>query len=177
MAGRTAHDARQRFLAPLQRALSCVTRAQLVYGHDNTPEMTQALAVSEEPVRLARRAGAPLALSLAQHFAVLHPDEPQGTWKVRTLAYRYQLDGEDGRELLSWHWHPPPLSASPEPRPHLHVPRGGLPARHHVPTGRISVEGVLRFVVAELGVRPLRADWSAVLDQAEASFREQRTWA
>ena len=79
-----------------------------------------------------------------------------------------------GRELAGWHWHPG--GSSPWRQPHLHV-AGGRFGECHLPTGRVSLEEVLRLLLAELDVRPLRDDWPAVLDEVEAAFREWRTWS
>jgi hypothetical protein len=102
-------------------------------------------------------------------------DEPErlGPWKVSTRAYRYRIDGQRGREWGSWHWHP--TSRSLEPRPHLHVAHGPL-RNHHLPSGRVGVESVLRLVLTELEAKPLRSDWQIVLDDSEAAFQKWRTW-
>ena len=36
-------------------------------------------------------------------------------------------------------------------------------ARAHIPTGTVQLFDVLRFGIADLGVRPLRADWRDIL--------------
>lgn len=65
--------------------------------------------------------------------------------------------------------------------PHLHV--RGLTAplalsRAHFPTGRVAIEAVIRFAIAELGVRPLlpAGTWQALLAETEQTFRDNRTW-
>jgi hypothetical protein len=47
----------------------------------------------------------------------------------------------------------------------------------HLPTGRVSIEAVVRFLIEDLDVVPRRRDWSAVLDRHEEAFRRSRTWA
>ena len=47
--------------------------------------------------------------------------------------------------------------------------------RAHISTGRVAVEDVIRFVIMEFGVEPLRPDWGRVLAEARTAFREQRT--
>lgn len=176
MAGKTKRAARDNFVQPLQRALSCVTQAQLYYGGPDRANELQALAVSENPIRLPRRSGPALWLSLQHQFVVVRTEDPRrGPWKVSSRAYRYRLDDGKRSELASWHWHP--LGTSKQTRPHLHVPRAPLPAGHHLPTGRVSIESILRLVLAELDVRPQRDDWAGVLDQTEGPFEEYRTWA
>jgi hypothetical protein len=47
----------------------------------------------------------------------------------------------------------------------------------HLPTGRVSIEAVIRFLIEDLEVAPLRDDWRAVLDRHEDLFRQTRSWA
>ena len=42
----------------------------------------------------------------------------------------------------------------------------------HVPTGPVMLEAVLRLAIQELGVRPARTDWLAVLDATQVTFIE-----
>lgn len=69
-------------------------------------------------------------------------------------------------ECFAWHWHP-----GSRPDYHLHVaaqhPEAGDLARLHLPCGPTSFSAVIRFLIAELDVRPLRGDWDVVLGQAE----------
>lgn len=93
-------------------------------------------------------------------------------WRVRTdgYAYRANLDPDPKGYLLAWHWHP-----DSRPDPHVHVGAAGLRGLH-VPTGRVSFEEVLRFFITEMGLRPARSDWEAVLGETEERFRAFRTW-
>jgi hypothetical protein len=137
----------------------------------------QALALSEDPVLLGSTGGSDvrLQLSVQQQYQLVEANDPErGPWKVATRAYRYELADSQGRELAGWHWHPG--GSSPWRQPHLHV-AGGRFGECHLPTGRVSLEEVLRLLLAELDVRPLRDDWPAVLDEVEAAFREWRTWS
>ena len=47
----------------------------------------------------------------------------------------------------------------------------------HLPTGRVSIEALARFLVDDLDVVPLRDDWREVIDAYERQFWELRTWA
>lgn len=134
----------------------------------------EALAASDEPLRLTRVDGEPLQLSVQQQYQLIETDDPdRGPWKVSTRANRYRLNDQAGRELAGWHWHP--RGRSREQYPHLHVFEGPL-AGLHLPTGRVSLERVLRLLLAELDVRPRRPDWKDVLDTTDAAFVEWRTW-
>lgn len=171
--GRTPHEARSNFLGPLQRVLSCLTGAQLYYRQAPVGE-SEALLVSDDPVALRCRGGAVLKLSIGHRYTLVETDERQlGPWKATTRAYLYRLDDGEGQEQVSWHWHP--SGRSRFDRPHLHVGAGHLAGRH-LPTGRVSIESVVRLLLGEMDVVSRRSDWVQVLDDAEGNFLAYRTW-
>jgi hypothetical protein len=177
LAGRTPHEALSAFVDPLQRALSCVTRANLVH-RPPWPGHVQALGASEEPIRLATAAGGPApSLSLEQQYDIVQAPGEHGPWKITTRAYRYRIDSAAGAELVLWHWHPTDRQGRPhrQPRPHLHAQVADLRGRH-LPTGRVGLEAVIRALVDDFDVRPRRGDWRSVLDATEALFEQWRTW-
>jgi hypothetical protein len=45
----------------------------------------------------------------------------------------------------------------------------------HIPTGRITVEQVLRLTI-ELGAAPRREDWEEVMRDAQEKHERYRTW-
>lgn len=108
-----------------------------------------------------------LALVVRHGYRFSPPDDGVG-WRIETTSYAYRLIDRDGRFVLSYHWHP--TGNSPVVHPHLHVgyrtPVVDF-ARAHLPTGHVFLPTVLRAAIAELGVDPLRADWSAILERAE----------
>ena len=168
MPGRTPGEAREAFLAPLRRALSCITADQL-YVAGKSPGEVEALTLSRDPLPLhSPRIGA-VQLELGHQFRLV-PDE--AGWHVSTTAYRYHLLDEAGGELIGWHWHP----GSGSDRPHIHVRAGRVDRHVHVPTGRVSIESVLRLLLTDLQVAPRRGDFAAVLDEAEARFITHRRW-
>lgn len=97
---------------------------------------------------------------------------------VRVLNYFYHLYAGDENELIAFHWHPGRKS-QPD-FPHLHVTSRPGPVRierkHHVPTGYVSLQAVIRFAIEELGVRPRRPDWGQVLDAGQSEFEARRSW-
>jgi hypothetical protein len=59
--------------------------------------------------------------------------------------------------------------------PHFHLYEGaGIDAhgvqQAHYPTGRVAVEDVLRLVIEEFAIEPLREDWNEVLTQRQSPF-------
>jgi hypothetical protein len=160
----------------LQRAVSCVTRDVLIEARDFRLVQLETLKF---PNDVANLRGAPsLKLSVLHSYSYVQPTHGSGSIDIRTMAYFYRLDSFDGTELVAFHWHPD-REGQPD-FPHLHVAsRPGPPQiqrKHHVPTGRASLESVVRFAIQELGVRPLRPDWEHVLDAGQREFDARRSW-
>jgi hypothetical protein len=114
-------------------------------------------------------------------FVVRRLAENRGLWTASTTEYIYRVSDERDDLLAAWHWHPmTQLSGDDAPWPHLHAygVRDTLTLHKlHLPTGRVSLEAVIRFLVMDLDVAPRRADWRTVLDRREEQFRQARTWA
>lgn len=178
MPGRSPEAARKAFLEPLQRALSCITDAKVFVSRGTAPGAVEALALSEDPLQLASGRIGPVQFVLGHQFKLVQ-DGPK-SWHVSTTAYRYHLRDADGKELIGWHWHPDSKGDERlRGNPHLHVPAGPIDRRVHVPTGRVSIESVLRVLLTDLAVpaRPAHAsDFASVLDECERAFIEHRRW-
>ena len=178
MPGRTPEEARKAFLEPLQRALSCITDAKLFVSRGKQPGEVEALALSEDPLRLTSARIGPVQFVLGHQFRVVQ--DGRKSWHVSTAAYRYHLLDDSGRELIAWHWHPESLGDTRlRGHPHVHVQAGPIERRIHVPTGRVSVESVLRLLLIDLAVaaRPAHvADFAKVLDDCETPFIQHRRW-
>lgn len=175
MAGRTPFEAVRNYLAPLQRALSCITNAVLNVAGGYTLGPVHAAQLAGSPVKL--QGITPLALSVIQHYRIVEDESPRGPWKVSIAGYLYTLEEPGGHEIITYHWHP----FSGVPFPHLHLQEGAkvgfAPLRAaHIPTHRVAVEDVLRLAIAELGVRPQRDDWEEVLNTTQGLFEMWRTW-
>jgi hypothetical protein len=83
-------------------------------------------------------------------------------WELVVAGYVFTLRSTDDRELLAYHWHPEPGFVS---FPHLHVSgESSVSRRMHLPTGGpVGLNELLRFLIEEYGVVPLRPDWRDVL--------------
>jgi hypothetical protein len=171
--GRTAAQAREAFLAPLQRSLSCISSAQLWVPASKRPGENEAILLSKDPLPLHSDRIGDVQLVLGHQFKVVK-DGPN-KWHISTVAYRYHLLDPNGREMLAWHWHP----GTGTDHPHMHV-SSGLIGRHvHIPTGRVSIEAVLWLLLGDLQVKPTRdhkSDWTEILATAERPFIRHRRW-
>lgn len=119
------------------------------------------------------------------------PSEDGGVFTLTTTKYRYRLEVEESddrptaaekaytRELFRWEYDPAPRGN--HPRHHLHifgaipVGRGSVNLRTvHIPTGRVLLEDVIRFLITSLGFKPPCGDqWDAVLRESERRFVEE----
>lgn len=177
MAGRTQAEAVQNFLDPIQHALSCLTNEIVdVKGGYHASTAPHVLTLSNQPARIGRDRR--FTITVVVQYRVVEHEGARGPWTVTTVAYYYTIGEVNGKELLGFHFHP--HERSPITYPHLHVysatgiDRHGL-AKTHIPTGHVPLESVLRYVVTELGVTPLRRDWADVLDALQAVSEEWRT--
>lgn len=167
---RSPQAARERFLAPLRRSLSCVTSALVYAPAGKRPGDVEALALSEDPLWLRSASVGRIQFLLGHEFKVVQ--EGRKDFRVTTTGYRYHLLDEDDRELIAWHWHPDAGAGYP----HIHVPAGLVTRKAHIPTGRVSIESVLRFLIDDLRVRPARDDYADVLKESEGPFIRYRRW-
>jgi len=110
-------------------------------------------------------------------FQIREASGERGPWKVSTKAYYYAIQNDKGEEILSYHWHPnvPPRYA------HMHLSQGskviGGLRKAHFPTRRICLEEVLRFLVEELKVTPLKSNWDKILRDTQNKHEAFRTWS
>lgn len=106
--------------------------------------------------------------------------------RAMVTRYMYAVKDLDSRELFAYHWHPAGLSLVHEPHMHVSAARpvalqarpgstqeaAMVLSRIHFPTHSIQLSEFIRFLIAELGVGPRRADWESVLDRVERSDHE-----
>lgn len=98
-------------------------------------------------------------------------------FEIENVYYSYELLDASGGEILAYHWHPDGMSNVEHP--HLHVSATKPPVRvrtriaeyplsdMHLPTGHITFVDIVRLLIDEFGVEPLRDDWRAVLAASE----------
>ncbi len=97
--------------------------------------------------------------------------------------YQYRILDYDQRELLVYHWQPGQRFAGPD-HPHMHVSasinaridavtrRGIALDKRHLVTGRVSLPAMVRMLITEFEIAPLRRDWRAILDRTETAVAE-----
>jgi hypothetical protein len=179
--GRTPTEAVTAFLLPIQEAVACVARAKITLS-PNGRAMTgriHALALNDgTPVAL--KCKPVLLLEIGMLYEIVRAQErtDRGAWRVSTRGYMYELQTSSGELVWSYHWHPTSRIQSP----HAHIgsaqlaPDAVLSYRAHYPTGRISLESVIRTCIAEYGVTAMNENWEQDLAARERDFEEYRTW-
>jgi hypothetical protein len=135
------------------------------------------LLPKDEPIKLRRTSGGTVGLYAAQRFVILPDDLNEGEYKTQTREYIYHLS-DDAAALLEWHWHP---GQKTEPHLHSRIPGAGSAweiegDKLHLPTSRVAFEDIIRFLITDLGVKPARDDWEALLDEAMRAFLRWRRW-
>ena len=166
--GRTYAEAVANYQRGIQRAVSCVTRSVVDVAGGYYP--------SPAPHRLTMNSGLPVALGgssrlmlrLQQFYRVDETGSPGVPWRVAILEYYYTVLNSAEQEVLLYHLHP--RGSSSVTTPHLHLKQGaqvGHPEVRgaHLPTGAVSLNAILRVLIAEMGVSQLRPDWESILSE------------
>ena len=159
---RASYEAIANYITNLQKLVSCVT--QSVINAEIYRPAPHSLTINDgEPVLLSGPSR--LQLALRQYFVTVASAQGS-TWQIEVSSYFYELLDSDGREILAYHWHP--RGNSPVATPHLHLEQGAQVGRPevrdaHLPTGEVSLNAILRVLIDEMGVRPVRSDWDSIL--------------
>lgn len=176
MPGGNPSAAYEAFHHPLQQDVSCVTPDVLMTstGGRSTIDRIHSLSLADGRALIT---GDGLQLEVGLQYSIIKTgDTGKMAYRCTTKSYAYSiLDGDDKR-LYDWHWHPFGKSNFYEPHAHTYSTDPLLPPRAHIPTGRVSLEQVIRFVIDQLGVEPLRNDWDSVLSLNEGLFELHRSW-
>ena len=167
MIGRTPAEAVNNYVSEANRLISCVTHSvvDVAGGYYLSPTPHDLTMNNGQP--LALRGTSNLMLKILQSYRIADSGEPRNSWTVRVVAYNYVVYDSQRRAMLIYHWHP--RGRSLIATPHLHLKRGALVSRPeligaHLPTGPISLESILRLLIRDLAVQPVRTDWESILD-------------
>ncbi len=176
----------------MREALGCVTQHRLTLTERArlALNITYTVALNDmDPVPL--RGEVPLHLTAGQYIRLIEtadPEDERGPIKVSTVRYFYVLATETDEEILSFHWTSgAAVEGGPEEVsfPHLHIGPaliGTQPVirpknlrKAHIPTGRVSLEAIIRLAIEEFGVTPLHPRWQEILARTEGAFTRWKT--
>lgn len=101
-------------------------------------------------------------------------------YQVRTLAYWYRLQATPSLKdeaLLRWEYGRLDPKVADHPRHHLQAPATIACGKNeldlnklHTPSGWVTIEELLRFLIFELEVKAATPEWPALLAQSEIVF-------
>jgi hypothetical protein len=179
--GRNPREAVDEFLDPLKDTISCLARAKITLspGGWADPGKRHALTANEDqPIKL--KCKPVLMLRIGMQYEIVRTDEDdRPPWRVSTRGYAYEMQTASGELVWSYHWHP--IARVPNPHAHLgHTQLAEDAVLHqkaHNPTGRVSLESVVRACITEYGATPLRDDWEKTLALREGDFQLYRSWS
>lgn len=95
---------------------------------------------------------------------------------MSTAEYIYELLDAEDKRIIAYHFHPVSELGIVWPRVHLSKTEPVDLRRAHPPTGRVSVEAILRFAILDLGVEPRSGGWEDDFKRSEEAFIRYRTW-
>ncbi len=176
MATNKEHETIERFCEDMQKIVSCVTK-EVCYTYTNS-HGREVLAWSKDCIKLVRADGKALFIDIGQEIELVDDGK-----KASTKYYIYSLLDEEKKDLIGFHFHPD-LTEDPVLYPHIHVYADADKRyaffnlhKRHIPSGRVALEDVIEWILAELTVKPLRDDWKDVLNQSREKFKAIRTWS
>jgi hypothetical protein len=131
--------------------------------------------------RLVERQNVPLQLrgTTASLFVRLVVVVEDGRCKTDSYEYRFQADESRKSWLRRWEYRrEPPDADYPYSLGHMHVrgtsPDGAAIDREHLPAGGrgrpMPLQEIIRYLIADRGVKPRNKDWKAILEDSEDTF-------
>ena len=169
IAEKTPYAAAMEYQRRIQRLLSCISRSvvKVAGGHNySAPRSSHHLELPDgQPVALAGAHN--LMLNLEPHFRVRRTESQGDQFHVEIVGYGYIVYDSEQREILAYHWHPGPREFVQTP--HFHLGSGArvgfdpLVSKTHLPTGYVTFAEIIRVLIRDLSVQPIRSDWEAVL--------------
>lgn len=167
-----------RYLAPYNAVFACIAHGTLITTNAHRPVVNESYSlIVNQGAPFTLRGSSSFAFRGAQLFRIVRESALEGgAYRVQAVKYFYEFSTAEGQEILNFQWTPEATRPGEKTFPHLHIGRGLLGGKSaifpetfhkkHVPTGHVSFAGIIRFAIEELGVPPLRGDWSAVLDRS-----------
>lgn len=184
MPGRTPYLAVEAFLDPLRRALACVAYTKILVPragyHVLDSEHFWSLP-GDDGGHVKLRGPARLELSARMRYMIISDTRKDyGPFRVTTRGYLYSLRTTSRQVVVAYHWHP--SGKSHEKAPHLHIGSAQIDRDavisegHHLPTGRITFEEIIRLAIKEFDVEPYDDKWRDTLDLCETPHKLYRSW-
>jgi len=110
--------------------------------------------------------------------------ESPKSWRLRTLKYSYRIQrgpSQDDPYLFRYEYVSRELEEFLHPRHHCHIhSQLRIPGKKklhdldksHFPTGWVTIEEIIRFLIHSLNVKSRKKRWDAILKDSEEEFRK-----
>jgi hypothetical protein len=165
--------------AVLNKVLTEYRLQLLITGPRRMKAVLAFLDRHHQPIGVPLR-GSSWFLSLKQEFQAI--PEGQG-YRLHILQYAYRLQKtpsvEEEAEVRFEYVSLLAQSDFPYNRHHVQFHRDSRsassdfsPSKFHIPTGGVTIEQVIRFLIADVGVPPLTEQWEEELQASEERMRE-----
>jgi hypothetical protein len=174
------------FSNTFQKALSTITKGRWQSSYD--PKRDQFKSYSWDSDELKTTDGKRRYYLEASMVTEVVDDLDNNEKRVHTLQYLYAIQDADRKPLYEFHWHPfkrdaktsEPKQPEKFPYPHIHIEsvdsRFDNLNKQHIPSGRVALEDVLRFLFLECRVKPERKDWQNILSETKKKFNATKSW-
>lgn len=169
MPGRDEREAWLAFKEPIQRVVGCV---------DMSARLSERLLEKGRRLLASQVGGVKFGPDLLLMFSFqIEPVLTDGNYRMTTRRYDFTLVRTYSPDhiVFGWHWHPA-SRRSPVSYPHVHVPAASQFKTRHIPTGRMSLEDVILFGFADLGVEPAHPDAQQIVTEIRTRHKQYRTW-
>jgi hypothetical protein len=182
--GRTPHECFEHFREHLAKLLGQTVKTRIpILAHEVGGAAHVGFRQGEEPVTVPIETNCGrLYLWIAQQVQTeLH----EAKHVLRTTKYWYRLQakaGGDEKALIRWEFDRTLTGGRKPPRHHVQQDATIKISERlyfdldklHLPTGWVTIEEVLRFLIHDLGMKPpCGSGWPKVIEDSEAVFREQ----
>jgi hypothetical protein len=145
-----------------------------IAGHSHGEKFQLARLVERQNVPLQLH-GTTARLSVRQLVVV-----KDGRCRTDSYVYRFQADESPKSWLMRWEYRrEPPVADYPYALAHMHIratspdgtPIDGHPVdRHHIPAPQVPLEEIIRYLIADRGVKSKSKDWKAILEESAEGF-------
>jgi hypothetical protein len=160
-------------LSPSKDVVSCITDEGFIARQFDPEGGPYPAAFQSGFTILERTEGRlPITLELIHSYNVVEAGGERGPWRASTTEWIYEISDSSDQLIVAFHWHPNSGRVT-WPHIHAHGMHGSVQLhRLHPPTGRVSIEAVVLFMI----VAPRRKHWRDVLARREEAFRQRCTW-
>ncbi len=164
MSDRSLRAERERYVDHIRKSVACISRDVLIVAPLDGTGLWR-VRFANDPNRLPT---SPELIFRAIHdFRIEHLSQLESP-SPRSVGYQYELRDRNDDEVFAYHLHPTGLSHVTTP--HLHVTGGSRAVRldkRHLVTGAVTFPDIIRLLITEFDVPPLRSDWRDILESAD----------